>query len=1063
MSEGMQIGDYQLLESWPPGRTGQLYRARDAQRDREVAIKLAHQHLWRGNLAGQTRLQQQIQQLRALYHPGIVPIDEFQQKDQQLYWVMPFVAGGNLRQYRERMDGLSVDTLMELGLRMAGALQYAHARGMVHGHLKPENVVLLSDESLEPLLTDFGLPLLPPRGAELPTPPVDDFFLAPEQRTEGIGPIDARTDVYRLGLLLRWLWQPARVEATAPPAEPVAAATDDWSRLQPVVERMTAAEPDGRFPTVTDLLRALQEVKANRPTRAPSRPAPTVTPAAPAPSAAAAPVEPPTKMGLLLTRAPQDPQIIKVFQEYDQLARMQPGDNIVIGRSQGEILIDDDRIADPHLLLGRSASGWLVTPLSDAHLVRLDNRDLLAGVPQTWSPEQVLSLGRDGDIAAELYLHDEGDGAATAVAQPLTLTLSDLTVTEVDETYQPTLMISSQHTRPLYVQLRLKNAQAKEGDAPSYRFDVADADNRPGVVLALQPDTVSLQPGESKQLTLTVQVGPQPLVDQITFEIEAESLGARLDAARVSGRILLALPQTISMAIAPEQVVERGVTRITLTNPTPRAQMLVLLAAGQAHGVKIARLKPAEAAPTTATPAHPPTPAVERGQLAPVMRHSTMSRAIRMGTDSGPLRDMRVQQQRLRSWQQRLNRFGLGNHGTQLPSRPTVLQSFQLISAYTTEYKQEIRLPPYSQADDIELVFKSASRPWVLLRPQQRPFQILALDASSNDPGNEAAPTVLAAVEGSLHVSPRLPTRLFYAVTLLVLLVCVGFLLAIWRSDALAQAGDRQQAATARALAAFDDDGDGLSNFDELNKYGTDPQRPDSDGDGVSDFDEVFRPGGDPNDPLRPTATATPAPTFTPTPGPPPTATFVPTPAAAGSPEPPPLTAAPLHLPPAQAALLRDGSALPAGQLLVGDDAADRQEQLRLTFDVPATEPLRHGLLLLHLAEGTAVPSLGPLWLEVAALPADALPADVAGEMETAVLHTAIVPITGSSLTVALPSELLDALKAGGSFTFRLWFELPTNRNQDADSLRIVGVDAADETKRPQLILDAAPAGEATP
>ncbi len=115
---------------------------------------------------------------------------------------MPFVDGESLRARLEREKQLPVDEVVRLAAAIAGALDYAHRRGVIHRDLKPENILLHEGQ---PLVADFGIALaisnagrarITQTGLSLGTPQ----YMSPEQAT-GDRVIDRRTDVYSLGAL----------------------------------------------------------------------------------------------------------------------------------------------------------------------------------------------------------------------------------------------------------------------------------------------------------------------------------------------------------------------------------------------------------------------------------------------------------------------------------------------------------------------------------------------------------------------------------------------------------------------------------------------------------------------------------------------------------------------------------------------------------------------------------------------------------------------------------------------------------------------------------------------
>ncbi len=207
---GRSIGNYQVVRELAQGGMGTVYLAAHPTIGKKVAIKVLHPHFC-ADTELVSRFFQEARTVNEIGHPNIVDIADFGKTDDGIvYFVMELLTGKTLRQ-QIRDDGVvTLARSIPIARQIADALGAAHRAGAVHRDLKPENVFLVEDFSVpngeRVKLFDFGVAkLLGDRtgaghktaaGAVLGTP----AYMAPEQVL--CKPIDARTDIYALGLLL---------------------------------------------------------------------------------------------------------------------------------------------------------------------------------------------------------------------------------------------------------------------------------------------------------------------------------------------------------------------------------------------------------------------------------------------------------------------------------------------------------------------------------------------------------------------------------------------------------------------------------------------------------------------------------------------------------------------------------------------------------------------------------------------------------------------------------------------------------------------------------------------
>ena len=194
---------FEVLEVLGQGGMATVYRCRDRRFDSECALKVMHGGL-ASDAAFRERFRREIDTLRALRHPGIVPVeDAFELPDGRLCLRMPVVPGGSLAQ-RARAGGLGTATLLPWAQQAFSALAYLHGEGVVHRDIKPGNLLL--DAQGELRIADFGVAFRP-EDARL-TRTLESVgtsaFMAPEQR-RGDRVLTGKADVYALALVLHEL------------------------------------------------------------------------------------------------------------------------------------------------------------------------------------------------------------------------------------------------------------------------------------------------------------------------------------------------------------------------------------------------------------------------------------------------------------------------------------------------------------------------------------------------------------------------------------------------------------------------------------------------------------------------------------------------------------------------------------------------------------------------------------------------------------------------------------------------------------------------------------------
>jgi serine/threonine-protein kinase len=281
---GKNISHYHILEKIGSGGMGEVYLAEDTKLKRQVALKFLPRQMT-ADPEARTRFEREAQAAAALNHPNIVTVYEIGEHEGQVFIAMEYAEGQTLKDLisssrpPSTVNRLPISQVLDIATQLASGLAAAHAKGIVHRDIKPQNIVMSPDGRAK--ILDFGLAKL--KGANPLTQ--ESFamgtvhYMSPEQ---GIGrEVDPRSDIWSLGIVLYQLvsgelpfhgdYDQAVIYAIMNESTPPLgiAAIPNGAGLEKVIRRCLAKQRQDRYPSAVALGAALRELtgpgKTSRP------------------------------------------------------------------------------------------------------------------------------------------------------------------------------------------------------------------------------------------------------------------------------------------------------------------------------------------------------------------------------------------------------------------------------------------------------------------------------------------------------------------------------------------------------------------------------------------------------------------------------------------------------------------------------------------------------------------------------------------------------------------------------------------------------------------------------
>lgn len=277
---GVKLGSYEIIEPVGEGGMARIYKGFHAELNRYAAIKVVNWGL-QEDPEFTERFRREAQAIATLRHPNIVQIYDFGEHSSGYFMAMEFIEGDDLavqlRQSSVKNRLLPKNQIIKIIADVAAALDYAHAHHVIHRDVKPSNIMI--NREGQSILTDFGLVMLPAQASQrtlgntFGTP----HYVAPEQAISSASAVPA-SDLYSLGVVLYEMatgqlpfddespLSVALKHVSDIPTPPTALNPNLPSKVEDVILKALAKNPNERFASAGQMAAALQEAWDTNPT-----------------------------------------------------------------------------------------------------------------------------------------------------------------------------------------------------------------------------------------------------------------------------------------------------------------------------------------------------------------------------------------------------------------------------------------------------------------------------------------------------------------------------------------------------------------------------------------------------------------------------------------------------------------------------------------------------------------------------------------------------------------------------------------------------------------------------